>query len=100
MTDAPDTVASCSPHAVHARAAGASVIQIESSRLVPLLLGLAILSGISVALAITAFYQVTLAERETRMLQYYVLEMDAKLIAAGVKKPEDAVASKLKEQRK
>jgi len=32
------------------------------------------------------------------MLQYYVLEMDAKLIAAGVKKPEDAVANQLKEK--
>jgi hypothetical protein len=33
------------------------------------------------------------------MLQYYVLEMDAKLIAAGVKKPEESVASQ-QEKRK
>jgi hypothetical protein len=33
------------------------------------------------------------------MLEYYVLEMDAKLIAAGVKKPEESVA-KQQEKRK
>jgi hypothetical protein len=37
------------------------------------------------------------AEREARMLQYYVLEMDAKLIAAGFKTDEESVAKRLKE---
>jgi hypothetical protein len=39
------------------------------------------------------------AERESRMLQYYVLEMDAKLIAAGIKKPDESVAQQ-QEKRK
>lgn len=40
------------------------------------------------------------AERETRMLEYYLLELDAKVIAAGIKAPEDAIAKKLDKQRK
>lgn len=52
--------------------------------------------GLAIALSLWAIYQASIAERETRMLEYYVLEMDAKLIAAGIKKPEDAVANKLK----
>jgi hypothetical protein len=37
------------------------------------------------------------AEREARMLQYYVLEMDAKMIAAGYKTDAESVAKRLKE---
>jgi hypothetical protein len=54
-----------------------------------------VLAATSIVVAFWAIFQAVLAEREARMLQYYVLEMDAKLIAAGVKKPEDAVAKKL-----
>jgi hypothetical protein len=96
--DTPETVASASPHAIHSRAQGASLIQVESSKLVPLIVVLSILCGMAIFGAVSAFYQATLAEREARMLEYYVLEMDAKLIAAGVKKPEEAVADKLKEK--
>ncbi len=39
-------------------------------------------------------------EREARMLQYYVLEMDAKLIAAGFKTDSESVAKRLKENGK
>ena len=59
---------------------------------------LGILSGLSLGASLFTMWELTKAERETRMLEYYVLEMDAKLIAAGVKKPEDAVANKLKEK--
>lgn len=93
---APDVVAPASPHAIHNRAEGASVIQVESSKLVPLIVVLAVISGIAAGLAVFAFYESTNAERESRMLQYYVLEMDAKLIAHGIKKPEESVASKEK----
>lgn len=57
---------------------------------------------IGVVALVTAFWSThesALAERESRMLQYYVLEMDAKLIAAGVKKPEESVAKQLKEKK-
>jgi predicted ribosomally synthesized peptide with SipW-like signal peptide len=35
------------------------------------------------------------AERETRMLEYYLLELDAKFIHAGLKPPEEAIAVRL-----
>lgn len=41
-----------------------------------------------------------IAEREARMLQYYVLEMDAKLVAAGFKTDAESIAKKLKENGK
>jgi hypothetical protein len=40
------------------------------------------------------------AEREARMLQYYVLEMDAKLIAAGFKTDAESIAKRLKENER
>lgn len=39
-------------------------------------------------------------EREVRMLEYYLLELDAKAIAAGIKRPEEAIADQLKESKK
>lgn len=58
-----------------------------------------LVSGLAIAFGCWAIFQATLAEREARMLQYYVLEMDAKLIAAGVKKPEESVASQQEKHR-
>lgn len=60
---------------------------------------LAVLAGIALARSDAAATRANDAERESRMLQYYVLEMDAKLIAAGVKKPEESVAHKLKQEK-
>jgi hypothetical protein len=56
-------------------------------------------SGVSFALALDARLDAQRAERETRMLEYYVLELDAKLIAAGVKTDAESIAKKLKRQR-
>lgn len=56
---------------------------------------LACFSGFALGAAVFSMYEANHAEREARMLQYYVLEMDAKLIAAGIKRPEEAVAKKL-----
>ncbi len=85
---------------VSAKARGASIVQIESGKLVPLIIVLALVAGAGIAVSVAALSYAGVAERESRMLQYYVLEMDAKLIAAGVKKPEESVASKLKEKGK
>lgn len=54
-----------------------------------------LVAGLAIAIACWAVFQASLSERETRMLEYYVLEMDAKLIAAGIKKPEEAVSKRL-----
>lgn len=59
--------------------------------------------GLSIgAVVITAVNarEASRAEREARMLQYYVLEMDAKLIAAGFKTDSESLARKLKETEK
>jgi hypothetical protein len=86
----------------------AQVIQVESSRmLVPLLA----VSLLAICFALMGWARAEVAmdaaddskeeasrmEREARMLQYYVLEMDAKLIAAGFKTDAESVARKLKE---
>ncbi len=75
----------------------ASVIQIESSKVLPVIVVLAILSGAAIALAWFATLRANDSEREARMLQYYLLELDAKVIASGIKRPEDSIARKLKE---
>jgi hypothetical protein len=43
----------------------------------------AALCGVAGALSLVAWHQANVAERETRMLQYYVNEVDGKLIHAG-----------------
>lgn len=51
-------------------------------------------SAASIVLACWALHEAGIAEREARMYEYYTLEMDAKLIAAGVKKPDEAIAKR------
>lgn len=75
----------------------AQVVQIESSKVLPIIVILALLSGVAIALAMLAWARASDSERETRMLEYYLLELDAKAIAAGIKRPEEAIANKLKE---
>lgn len=63
---------------------GASVVQVESAKLVPLLLVLSILSGVSIAFAAFNLQQAQKSEREARMLEYYVMELDGKLMNKGI----------------
>ena len=82
---------------VHTDHRSASVVQVESSKLLPLIVLLSVIAGVAVALAWFATVSASHSEREARMLQYYVLEMDAKLIAAGFKTDAESVAKRLKE---
>lgn len=66
---------------------GASVIQIESAKLAPLILLLSVLCGLSMAAAAFAMSQAQTSERETRLLEYYVMELDGKLMSKGVIEP-------------
>lgn len=59
---------------------------------------LGIVSGLALGISIFCIWSASQSERETRMLEYYLLELDAKVIAAGIKKPEDSIAEKLKEE--
>jgi len=65
----------------------------------PYLIGLAILATAGFAFGIMGWHASVKAERETRMLEYYLLELDAKFISSGLKKPEDSIAEKLKERK-
>jgi hypothetical protein len=59
-------------------------VSISGERLVPLVIVLAILCGVSIGLTAFAFTAASNAEREARMLEYYVMELDGKLMSAGV----------------
>lgn len=59
-------------------------VSISGERLVPLVIVLAILCGVSIGLTVFAFTAAGNAEREARMLEYYVMELDGKLMSAGV----------------
>lgn len=77
------------PAFVHQRnaARGAQVIQIESNKgllLHSILAAVAIVG--TVAFAIMAYN----ATRETRMLEYYVMELDGKVMQSGIIKPEES----------
>ena len=67
---------------------------------IAVIIGASILIGAGFVLMIWLLSAYQQQERESRMLQYYVLEMDAKLIAAGIKKPDESVADKLKEEKR
>ncbi len=57
-----------------------------------------LIAGIAVALAISSMMTAARSERETRMLEFYILELDAKLIAAGYKTDAESIAKKLKQR--
>lgn len=80
-----------------------SVIQVSSDKLVPLLIVLSILCGMSIAVSFITYSmlrdRVINAETETRMLEYYVQGQDALMVANGLKDPGDDF-SKFKARKK
>ena len=67
----------------------AQVIQIDSGKHVSVVALCAALCGISVPIAVWSGYRASQAEQEARMLEYYVNEVDGKLIHAGFIEPRD-----------
>lgn len=59
-------------------------IVFSGEKLVPLIVVLALLCGASIGLTAFAFSAARNADREARLLEYYVMELDGKLMAAGV----------------
>jgi uncharacterized membrane protein YidH (DUF202 family) len=55
---------------------------------------IAILVAFNTLATVTMYYKWRDAERETRMQEYYLLELDAKFIGAGLKKPEESIAKR------
>lgn len=89
LLDHPDDMVSSESH-------GNSVNNYGIGRTSSLVLG--ILCGLSIGVSAFSIWQGTKSERETRMLEYYLLELDAKVIKAGIKEPDDSIAEKLKEK--
>lgn len=74
-------------------------VSISGERLVPLVILLAILCGVSIGLTAFSYMAATKADTEARMLEYYLLELDAKFINAGLKDPAESIANKLKQRQ-
>jgi hypothetical protein len=94
----PETISNQSAAADHAHATGGSSvnqIRITDSKWW-LLVAMAV--GVNLVATVAMYTEKRTAEREARMLEYYLLELDAKFIGAGLKKPDDAIARKLKEK--
>lgn len=77
----------------------ASVVQIESAKILPIMVLLTLLIGVAIGLTVYAFTAANQSERETRMLEYYVMELDGKLMNEGIIKPERSWSSQ-KQSRK
>jgi uncharacterized membrane protein YidH (DUF202 family) len=59
---------------------------------------IAVLVALNLLATVMMFIKWRDTEREVRMQEYYLLELDAKFIAASVKKPEESLASKLRKE--
>lgn len=49
-----------------------------------------VIAGLALGSALYSQWKTTIAERETRLLEYYVMELDGKLMATGVIKPPES----------
>ncbi len=78
----------------------AQVIQIDSGKHLSVVAICSALCGLSAALSMWAANEARIAEREARMLQNYVVELDAKLIHAGFIEPKETWTVKRKQETK
>ncbi len=62
----------------------ASVIQIESGKLVPLVIVLALLSGFAIGLSILSMHESAKAEREARVMQERWNDLKVELVRRGI----------------
>jgi hypothetical protein len=66
----------------------ASVIQIDNGKHIVAVAICSALSAICACFAVFAFYQATLAERESRMASYYLTELDHTLVELKISPPD------------
>jgi hypothetical protein len=86
----PETIANQSAAADHAHATGgSSVNQIRITDKSKAFI-VATLVAINVLATVMMFAQWKIAEREARLLEYYVMEIDGKMMASGLLKPPDS----------
>lgn len=75
-------------------------IQIESSKIAAVLWISAFVAAVAAFAAIFCIIQSRESERETRLLEYYVMELDGKLMQAGVINFKDSYSAKKQERQK
>lgn len=66
------------------REKSAAVIQIESGRLVPLIIVLAVIAGFSIGLSILTMHEASKAEREARVMQERWNDLKVELVRRGI----------------
>lgn len=66
------------------REQSASVIQIESGKLVPLVILLAVISGFSIGLSLLTMHEASKAEREARVMQERWNDLKVELAKRGI----------------
>lgn len=76
----------------------AQIVQIDSGKHVSVIGICAAICGFAGALSCWSAYTANRAERETRMLEYYVNEVDGKLIHAGFIEPRDRWSPEKRQQ--
>lgn len=62
----------------------ASVVQIESGKLVPLIIVLALLSGVGIGMAMLSMHESSKAEREARVMQERWADLKVELAKRGI----------------
>lgn len=73
-------------------------IVFSGEKLVPLIIVLALLCGVALGLTAFAFSAARNADREARLLEYYVMELDGKLMAAGVIQSKESYSAKKRKE--
>jgi hypothetical protein len=77
----------------------AQVIQIESSKLLPMMVLLAALSVAGIISSLCAWSEAPTARTEARMAEYYITRLDALLVEQGNKKAGDDFTKFRKEHK-
>jgi hypothetical protein len=96
MTLVHDGTGSKSTHAEH----GASVVQVDLGEgaqrviawLVPTVFLMAFAAALATCATISLYIKYQATETEVRMQEYYLLELDAKFIGAGLKPADESIA--------
>lgn len=73
-------------------------IVFSGEKLVPLIIVLSLLCGASLGLTAFAFSASRNADREARLLEYYVMELDGKLMRAGLLEPKESYSAKKRKE--
>lgn len=75
-----------------------SIVQVDSGKLLPWVIFNTLLTGLAIALAVLVFVDQSRTERETRMLEYYVMELDGKLMKQKIIDTNESWSAQKREQ--